>query len=77
MPCILVKANINLSNLSATGRAVINGKANVDLDNLSEEGQAIIDGKASISLDNLSGPVGIYSVVGETAKAGFINVIYI
>lgn len=30
-----------------------------------------------ISLDNLSGPVGIYSVVGETAKAGFINVIYL
>ena len=30
-----------------------------------------------ISLDNLSGPVGIYSVVGETAKNGIINVIYL
>lgn len=30
-----------------------------------------------ISLSNLSGPVGIYQVVGESAKYGFINVIYL
>jgi len=31
----------------------------------------------NLSLDNLSGPIGIYTVVDETAKAGFINVIYL
>ena len=30
-----------------------------------------------ISLNSLSGPVGIYSVVGETRKAGIANVIYL
>lgn len=30
-----------------------------------------------ISLTNLSGPVGIYQVVGESAKYGFINVVYL
>lgn len=30
-----------------------------------------------ISLKSLSGPVGIYQVVGESAKYGFINVIYL
>lgn len=30
-----------------------------------------------ISVSNLSGPVGIYSVVGETAKTGFINLVYL
>lgn len=30
-----------------------------------------------ISLSNLSGPVGIYQVVGESAKYGFINVVYL
>lgn len=30
-----------------------------------------------LSLNNLSGPIGIYSVVGEAAKLGFINIIYL
>ena len=30
-----------------------------------------------LSLGNLSGPIGIYNIVGESAKAGFINVIYL
>lgn len=30
-----------------------------------------------LSLNSLSGPVGIYNVVGESAKAGFINVVYL
>ena len=30
-----------------------------------------------ISLDQLSGPVGIYSVVGEQSKAGIQNVLYL
>ncbi len=30
-----------------------------------------------ISLTSLSGPVGIYQVVGESAKYGFINVVYL
>ncbi len=35
----------------------------------------LITGKLSIS--SLSGPVGIYNVVGETAKTGFINLVYL
>jgi len=31
----------------------------------------------NLSLDTLSGPVGIYTVVGETAKAGFTNLVYL
>ncbi len=34
----------------------------------------LITGK--LSLSNLSGPVGIYNIVGESAKAGLINLIY-
>ena len=30
-----------------------------------------------LALNNLSGPVGIYEVVGETAKAGFANLVYL
>lgn len=30
-----------------------------------------------LSLSNLSGPVGIYNIVGQTAQAGFLNVIYL
>jgi regulator of sigma E protease len=30
-----------------------------------------------LSLGNLSGPVGIYNVVGETAKTGFINLVFL
>lgn len=30
-----------------------------------------------LSLNSLSGPIGIYSVVGESAKAGLINVVYL
>lgn len=30
-----------------------------------------------LSLNSLSGPVGIYNVVGETAKTGFINLVYL
>ncbi|MEG0826562.1 MAG: RIP metalloprotease RseP [Bacilli bacterium] len=35
----------------------------------------LVIGKLSIS--SLSGPIGIYNIVGESAKAGFINVIYL
>lgn len=35
----------------------------------------LITGK--LSLANLSGPVGIFSIVGEAAKTGFINIIYL
>ena len=31
----------------------------------------------SLSIDNLSGPVGIFSVVDEAGKAGFLNIIYL
>ncbi len=31
----------------------------------------------TLSLSNLSGPVGIYSIVGESAAAGFINLVYL
>ena len=30
-----------------------------------------------LSLSNLAGPIGIYNIVGESAKAGLINVIYL
>ena len=30
-----------------------------------------------ISLNQLSGPVGIYSIVGESSKAGFANILYL
>ena len=30
-----------------------------------------------LSLKNLSGPIGIYSIVGEAAKLGFINLVYL
>ena len=35
----------------------------------------LITGK--LSFNNLSGPVGIYTLVGETAKAGFMNILYL
>ena len=35
----------------------------------------LVTGK--LSLSNLSGPVGIYNIVGESAKAGLINIIYL
>lgn len=31
----------------------------------------------TLSLNSLSGPVGIFNIVGESAKAGFINIIYL
>ncbi len=30
-----------------------------------------------IKLNQLSGPVGIYSIVGESSKAGFANLLYL
>ena len=30
-----------------------------------------------LSLDNLAGPIGIFGIVGETAKAGFLNLLYL
>lgn len=39
------KADTDLSNLSATGQAIINGKANTDLSNLSATGKKVIDGQ--------------------------------
>ena len=35
----------------------------------------LITGK--LSLNNLAGPVGIYSIVGASVKAGFVNVLYL
>lgn len=37
-------ANKDLSNLSASGQAIIDNKANIDLSNLSETGQALFNG---------------------------------
>ena len=31
----------------------------------------------TLGLDSLAGPVGIFTVVGETAKMGFLNLIYL
>lgn len=31
----------------------------------------------NISLSSLSGPIGIFTIVDETAKAGFVNIIYL
>jgi regulator of sigma E protease len=36
---------------------------------------ALVTGK--LSLNNLAGPVGIFNIVGESAKAGFVNLIYL
>lgn len=30
-----------------------------------------------LGLDNLAGPVGIFGIVGESAKAGFINIVFL
>ncbi|MEG2322125.1 MAG: RIP metalloprotease RseP [Bacilli bacterium] len=30
-----------------------------------------------LSLTNLSGPIGIFNIVGQSAKAGFINIVYL
>ncbi len=30
-----------------------------------------------LGLDNLAGPIGIFSIVGETAKTGFLNLLYL
>lgn len=30
-----------------------------------------------LSLNSLSGPIGIFNIVGESAKAGFLNIIYL
>lgn len=30
-----------------------------------------------LSLDSLAGPIGIFNVVGETAKTGFLNILYL
>lgn len=35
----------------------------------------LVTGKLSIT--NLSGPVGIYTIVGQSAQAGFINLVYL
>ena len=35
----------------------------------------LISGK--LSLNNLSGPIGIYSVVAEVSKTGFLNILYL
>ena len=48
-------ANTDLSNLSLTGQAVLDGKANTSLSNLSLVGQAILDGKVSKTGDTMSG----------------------
>ena len=31
----------------------------------------------NLSFDNLSGPIGIFSIVGNAAKSGFLNIIYL
>lgn len=31
----------------------------------------------TLSLNSLAGPIGIFQVVGETAKAGFLNIVYL
>lgn len=36
---------------------------------------ALVTGE--LSLNSLAGPIGIFNIVGETAKAGFVNLIYL
>jgi hypothetical protein len=45
IPSITNLANKDLSNLSTTGQAIIDGKADTDLSNLSSTGKAVIDGQ--------------------------------
>ena len=47
-------ADIDLSNLSEIGQAILDNKANINLSNLSATGRAVINGKANVDLDNLS-----------------------
>ena len=47
-------ANVDLSNLSPEGLAVLNMRANVDLSNLSPSGQNVLNQRANINLSNLS-----------------------
>ena len=42
-------ADINLSNLSTTGQAIIDSKANINLSNLSTSAQAILDNKVDLT----------------------------
>ncbi|MBQ7141337.1 MAG: RIP metalloprotease RseP [Bacilli bacterium] len=49
------------------------------LGSLTESMFTVIGGlfTGKISLNNISGPVGIYSIVGDSAKAGFDSVLYL
>lgn len=47
-------ANIDLSNLSPEGLALLNQRANIDLSNLSTLGQDVLNQRANINLSNLS-----------------------
>ena len=72
-----VKANVDLSNLSAAGQAKFDAKANTDLSNLSTAGQAILNGKANTDASNFTA-TGKQTVVGwgmpdYTAGISFSN----
>ena len=58
-----VKANVDLSNLSAAGQAKFDAKANTDLGNLSTAGQAILNGKANTDARNFTA-TGKRTIVG-------------
>lgn len=49
------------------------------LGSLTESMFTVIGGlfTGKISLNNMSGPIGIYSIVGDSAKAGFDSIIYL
>ncbi len=53
--------------------------ASSKLVSLTESMVTVIGGlfTGKVSLGNISGPVGIYSIVGDSAKAGFSNILYL
>ena len=70
------KANISLSNLDATGQALVNNKANIDLSNLSTVGQTKIQpiGQPQITLAFNSLPANCIWLEGaEVSRTTYAN----
>ena len=64
------RANIDLSNLSTTGQAIISNKANIDLDNITNNGENVI--KSIIDENVLNINVGN---ITNTGKTNIINLL--
>lgn len=69
------KANISLSNLNATGQALINNKANIDLSNLSTTGQTKIQpiGQPQLTLSNVLPTNCIWYEGAEVSRTTYAN----